>query len=67
VDGFDLSIRAGEFYMLLGPNGAGKTTTLLMVNRLMQPDAGAISVFGIDALADPVSAKRIMVGSPTNR
>jgi ABC-type Fe3+/spermidine/putrescine transport system ATPase subunit len=51
VDGFDLSIRAGEFYMLLGPNGAGKTTTLRMVSGLMQPDAGAISVFGIDAPA----------------
>jgi ABC-2 type transport system ATP-binding protein len=60
VDGLDLSIRAGEFYMLLGPNGAGKTTTLRMVSGLMQPDAGAISVFGIDALADPVAAKRIM-------
>ncbi|HEX4080505.1 MAG TPA: ABC transporter ATP-binding protein [Rhizomicrobium sp.] len=60
VDGLDLSIRAGEFYMLLGPNGAGKTTTLRMVSGLMQPDAGAISVFGIDALADPVSARRIM-------
>ena len=60
VDGLDLNIRAGEFYMLLGPNGAGKTTTLRMVSGLMQPDAGAISVFGIDAMADPVSAKRIM-------
>jgi len=60
VDGLDLSIRAGEFYMLLGPNGAGKTTTLRMVSGLMQSDAGAISVFGIDALGDPVAAKRTM-------
>jgi ABC-2 type transport system ATP-binding protein len=60
VDGLDLRVRAGEFYMLLGPNGAGKTTTLRMVSGLLQPDAGAISVFGIDALADPVAAKRIM-------
>jgi ABC-2 type transport system ATP-binding protein len=60
VDGLDLGVRAGEFYMLLGPNGAGKTTTLRMVSGLLRPDAGAISVFGIDALADPVSAKRIM-------
>ena len=60
VDGLDLQVRAGEFYMLLGPNGAGKTTTLRMVSGLMHPDAGAISVFGIDALADPVAAKRIM-------
>jgi ABC-2 type transport system ATP-binding protein len=60
VDGLDLSVRAGEFYMLLGPNGAGKTTTLRMVSGLLRPDAGAISVFGIDALADPVAAKRVM-------
>ncbi len=60
VDRLDLTIRAGEFYALLGPNGAGKTTTLRMVTGLLKPDAGAISVFGIDALADPVAAKRIM-------
>jgi ABC-2 type transport system ATP-binding protein len=60
VDRLDLTIRAGEFYALLGPNGAGKTTTLRMVTGLLQPDAGAISVFGIDALADPAAAKRMM-------
>ena len=60
VDGLDLTIRAGEFYALLGPNGAGKTTTLRLVVGLLQPEAGEISVFGIDALADPVGAKRIM-------
>ena len=60
VDGLDLAVRAGEFYTLLGPNGAGKTTTLRMVTGLLRPDSGAISVFGIDALADPTAAKRIM-------
>jgi ABC-2 type transport system ATP-binding protein len=60
VDGLDLTVRAGEFYALLGPNGAGKTTTLRMVVGLLRPDAGAISVLGIDALADPVAAKQIM-------
>jgi ABC-2 type transport system ATP-binding protein len=59
VDGLDLAVRAGEFYALLGPNGAGKTTTLRMVMGLMLPDAGAIAVFGIDALSEPVAAKRI--------
>jgi ABC-2 type transport system ATP-binding protein len=60
VDGLDLTIRRGEFYALLGPNGAGKTTTLRMVVGLLKPEAGDVSVFGIDALADPVAAKRIM-------
>jgi ABC-2 type transport system ATP-binding protein len=60
VDGLDLRVRTGEFYTLLGPNGAGKTTTLRMVTGLLKPDCGTITVFGIDALADPVGAKRLM-------
>ena len=59
VDGLHLTVRGGEFYTLLGPNGAGKTTTLRMVSGLLKPDSGDIAIFGIDALADPVSAKRI--------
>jgi len=60
VDGLDLCVPAGEFYTLLGPNGAGKTTTMRMVAGLLAPDRGAISIFGVDALADPIAAKRIM-------
>jgi ABC-2 type transport system ATP-binding protein len=60
VDNLDLNVRAGEFYALLGPNGAGKTTTLRMVVGLLRPDAGSIRVLGIDALADPIAAKRRM-------
>jgi len=60
VDGLDLAVRGGEFYALLGPNGAGKTTTLRMVVGLLFPDAGSICVLGIDALKDPVAAKRVM-------
>src|SRR5713101_2723276 len=60
VDGLDLTVHAGEFYTLLGPNGAGKTTTLRMVVGLLRPDAGSISVLGIDALADPIAAKQVM-------
>src|ERR1700754_2231135 len=59
VDALDLEVRSGEFYALLGPNGAGKTTTLRMVAGLLRPDAGTVSVLGIDALADPVAAKQI--------
>jgi ABC-2 type transport system ATP-binding protein len=59
VDALDLTIYGGEFYSLLGPNGAGKTTTLRMVAGLLRPDAGSVVINGIDALADPVSAKQI--------
>jgi ABC-2 type transport system ATP-binding protein len=60
VDHLDLRVRTGEVYALLGPNGAGKTTTLKMVVGLLRPDAGTISILGVDALADPVAAKRVM-------
>ena len=63
VDGLDLKIRSGEFYALLGPNGAGKTTTLRMVAGLLKPDAGSVSILGVDALADPVAAKQITARS----
>ncbi len=64
VDNLDLTVRAGELYALLGPNGAGKTTTLRMVAGLLKPDAGAISVFGVDALADPAAAKQLVAWAP---
>ena len=60
VDRFDLNVLTGEFYTLLGPNGAGKTTTLRMITGLLKPDRGSITVFGIDALTDPVRAKQLM-------
>ena len=59
VDGLDLRVTAGEFYTLLGPNGAGKTTTLRMVTGLLKPDRGSIAIYGIDALSDPIAAKRV--------
>jgi ABC-2 type transport system ATP-binding protein len=59
VDALDLTVRIGEFYALLGPNGAGKTTTLRMVAGLLRPDAGSVSIMGIDALNDPVAAKQV--------
>jgi ABC-2 type transport system ATP-binding protein len=60
IDGLDLQVRSGEFYALLGPNGAGKTTILRMVAGLLRPDSGTISVLGVDALRDPVAAKRMV-------
>jgi ABC-2 type transport system ATP-binding protein len=64
VDRIDLSLREGEFYALLGPNGAGKTTTLRMIAGLLAPDAGQISIFGVDAVRDQVAAKQITAWLP---
>lgn len=42
----------------LGPNGAGKSTTMKMITGYVAPDAGDISVAGIDVKTDPLSAKK---------
>jgi len=57
IAGLNITIAPGEFYALLGPNGAGKTTTLRMIAGLLVPDAGAISICGIDVLTRPLEAK----------
>jgi len=53
VDGVSISVRKGEIYGFLGPNGAGKSTTLRTLLGLAKPTAGAVSIRGVDPLADP--------------
>ena len=47
VNGLDLEIAHGECFGLLGPNGAGKTTTIEILEGLIKPDAGEITVLGL--------------------
>ena len=56
VDGVSFTAANGRITGLLGPNGAGKTTTLRMVAALLKPDAGRITVDGIDVAAQPQQA-----------
>jgi len=49
VDGVSFEIPRGIVYGILGPNGAGKTTTLRMINDIIAPDAGKITI--LDGLA----------------
>jgi ATP-binding cassette, subfamily B, bacterial len=48
LDGFDLDVPAGRSLALVGENGAGKTTLVKLLCRLYDPDAGAVTVDGID-------------------
>src|SRR5258706_6306490 len=50
VDGISFSVAAGEIFGMLGPNGAGKTTTTEMIEGLRIPDAGTITVLGLDVV-----------------
>jgi ABC-2 type transport system ATP-binding protein len=59
--GVSLDIQAGEFFGLLGPNGAGKSTLIHCSTGLATPTAGAISVFGHDAIGSYEQA-RLAVG-----
>ncbi|MCA1815247.1 MAG: ATP-binding cassette domain-containing protein [Acidobacteria bacterium] len=46
ISDLDLEIRRGETVVLLGESGCGKTTTLKLINRLIDPTAGEVSVEG---------------------
>src|SRR5690242_15350701 len=46
VRGLSLEIHEGECFGLLGPNGAGKTTTIEILEGLLEPTAGEVSILG---------------------
>ena len=59
LDGFTLTVDAGEVVALVGASGTGKTTLLKLVNRLLLPDAGDVRVQGRDTREwDPIQLRR---------
>src|SRR5271155_3165391 len=46
VRGLNLEIETGECFGLLGPNGAGKTTTIEILEGLLEPTSGEVSILG---------------------
>jgi ABC-2 type transport system ATP-binding protein len=58
----DVSFRVerGEVIGFLGPNGAGKSTTLKMLTGYLVPHEGRIRIGGVDAVAEPLEARRLI-------
>jgi len=52
VDGISFAVQPGEIFGMVGPNGAGKTTTIECLEGLRRPDAGSVSVLGLDPWGD---------------
>jgi osmoprotectant transport system ATP-binding protein len=59
VDRVSMEIPAGETVILVGPSGCGKTTTMKMINRLIEPSSGTITIGDEDVTRlDPVKLRR---------
>ena len=62
VDDLTLTVAEGEVVALVGSSGSGKTTTLRMINRLIEPTAGRITVASRDVASLPAHELRRGIG-----
>ena len=62
VTDLTLTIPAGEICVLVGPSGCGKTTSMKMVNRLIEPTSGRITIGGDDVMSLPAVELRRRIG-----
>ncbi|RRO13788.1 ATP-binding cassette domain-containing protein [Saccharopolyspora rhizosphaerae] len=62
VDSVTMTIPAGETVVLVGPSGSGKTTTMRMINRLIEPTSGTITIGGQDVLGLDADKLRREIG-----
>jgi osmoprotectant transport system ATP-binding protein len=62
VKDLSLTIGAGEICVLVGPSGCGKTTTMKMINRLIEPTSGRITIAGEDVGGLPAVELRRRIG-----
>ena len=58
VANIGFEVEAGEIFGVVGPHGAGKTTTVECLQGLRRPDAGSVSVLGMDPAEDPARLRR---------
>jgi len=57
VDDLVFSVKSGQVFGFLGPNGAGKSTTIKLLTTLIPPSQGSLSIFGIDAVENPLQVR----------
>lgn len=62
VDGLNMSIDKGAITVFVGPSGCGKTTSLRMINRMVEPTSGSITVDGNDVESVPPAQLRRSMG-----
>ena len=62
VENFSMKINPGELIMLVGPSGCGKTTTMKMINRIIEPTGGSITIDGEDVLSLDQNTLRRRIG-----
>jgi len=62
VDDVSLTIAPGSFVALVGASGSGKSTLLKMVNRLVSPTGGRVTIDGADVMTEPAPLLRRRVG-----
>ncbi|WP_247004951.1 ABC transporter ATP-binding protein [Halosolutus gelatinilyticus] len=58
LDGLSFAVDRGELFGFLGPNGAGKTSTIRVLTGQIEPDAGEVSVLGVDPVERPIETRR---------
>lgn len=62
VEGISLTIGRSEFVALVGASGSGKSTLLKTVNRLVEPDKGAVRIAGEEVSELPLPLLRRRIG-----
>jgi len=60
VDDLTLHVDGGELFGFIGPNGAGKTTTIKLMNGVLKPDSGTITMAGHNIAEDRIEAQKLI-------